>query len=68
MNRRPLDEPDDVDWVAVNRAIHGRPVGRPLHHAEKVHIAKNYPELNMAEQLGVSGTQAREYRKGTRRD
>lgn len=68
MSRRPLDVADDIDPVAVQRAINGTNVGRPLHHAEKVHIAVHYPQLNLPVVLGCSTDQVRQYRKGTRRD
>lgn len=39
MNRADLT-PHWYDWVAVRRALDGRPVGRALHHAERVEVAR----------------------------
>lgn len=36
---------DDIDPVAVERALHGKPVGRPLHPREKREIARRLGSL-----------------------
>lgn len=61
MSRRPLDVADDIDPVAVLRAINGTDVGRPLHDAEKLHIVKHHPHLDLAAVLGCSTGQLRDY-------
>lgn len=33
-------DPEWYDWVAVARALDGIPVGRPLHYAERVAVAR----------------------------
>lgn len=33
-----------LDWVAVDRAIHHKPVGRPLSHAEQVAVTRHIAE------------------------
>lgn len=53
-----------LDLVAVQRAVRGQPVGRALHRAERVEVARRLPDAtanHLAEVIGCSVRDAHTY-------
>lgn len=70
VTRRPCDlmrddlTPKWCDQIAVNRALAGQPVGRVLHRAERVEVARRLPDITpnaLADLIHCSAIDARTY-------
>lgn len=65
-----LEYADDIDDVAVERYLAGRAVGRPLHPAEQIEVARimrqrGATRSQIARALRINGRRAREVWEAT---